>query len=98
MIRRSCGVPKLPQRHFWGQVSYILAAQLRPSYPELPFPGLMCYCQRDVIVTALGSVGLASGVGLSTEVGSGRAGLGEVAGEDRLEEGSEDDLGTTRRY
>lgn len=38
---------------------------------------------------------LASGVDLSAEVGSSRAGLGEVTGEDGLDEGPEDDLGTT---
>ena len=40
-------------------------------------------------------MGLASRVGLSAEVGGSRAGLGEVAGEDWLEEGVEDELGTT---
>ena len=39
------------------------------------------------------SVGLAGGVGLSAEVCGGGAGLGEVAGEDGVEEGAEDDLG-----
>ena len=51
--------------------------------------GSSCY------VASLGGVGLASGVDLGAEVGSGRAGLGEVAGEDGLDEGAEDDLGTT---
>jgi hypothetical protein len=46
-------------------------------------------------LAALGSVGLASRVDLGTEVGGGGAGLGEVAGEDGLEERAEDDLGTT---
>jgi hypothetical protein len=45
--------------------------------------------------TDLGRMGLASGVDLSAEVGSGGAGLGEVAGEDGLDERSEDNLGTT---
>lgn len=40
-------------------------------------------------------MGLAGGVDLGAEVGSGRARVGEVAREDGLEEGSEDDLGTT---
>jgi hypothetical protein len=35
---------------------------------------------------------LASRVNLGAEIGSSRARLGEVAGEDRLEEGAEDDL------
>lgn len=35
-------------------------------------------------------------VSLGAEVGRGRAALGEVAREDRLKEGAEDDLGTTR--
>ena len=39
-------------------------------------------------------MGLAGGVDLGAEVGRGRARVGEVAGEDGLEEGSEDDLGT----
>jgi hypothetical protein len=43
----------------------------------------------------LGSVGLASRVNLRAEVGSSRARLGEVARENGLEEGAEDDLGTT---
>lgn len=43
----------------------------------------------------LGSVGLASRVNFSAEVGSSGASLGEVAREDRLEEGAEDDLSTT---
>lgn len=40
-------------------------------------------------------MGLASRVDLGAEVGSGRTGVGEVAREDGLEEGSEDDLSTT---
>jgi hypothetical protein len=40
-------------------------------------------------------VGLASRVSRCTEVGSGGARLGEVAGEDWLQEGAEDDLGAT---
>ena len=43
----------------------------------------------------LGSVRLAGRVGLGAEVGGGGAGLGEVAGEDGMEEGAEDDLGAT---
>lgn len=39
------------------------------------------------------SVGLAGGVGLGAEVCGGGAGLGEVAGEDGVEERAEDDLG-----
>jgi hypothetical protein len=35
---------------------------------------------------------LASRVNLGAEIGSSRARLGEVAGEDRLDEGAEDDL------
>lgn len=34
-------------------------------------------------------------VSLRAKVGSSRAALGEEAGEDRLEEGTEDDLGAT---
>ena len=37
---------------------------------------------------------LAGGVDLGTEVGGGGARLGEVAGEDGLDEGAEDDLST----
>jgi hypothetical protein len=48
--------------------------------------------------TDLGRMGLASGVDLGAEVGSGGAGLGEVAGEDGLEERSEDDLGATTEH
>jgi hypothetical protein len=40
-------------------------------------------------------MGLASGVSLSAQVGSGGTGLGEVTGEDWLEERAEDDLGAT---
>lgn len=47
------------------------------------------------MASALRSMGLASSVGLGAEVGSGGAGLREVAGEDWLDEGAEDDLGTT---
>ena len=43
----------------------------------------------------LGSVRLASRVNLSAEIGSSGSGLREVAGEDGLEKGTEDDLGTT---
>ena len=43
----------------------------------------------------LGSVGLASRVNFGAQVGSGGARLGEVAREDGLEEGTEDDLGAT---
>lgn len=43
----------------------------------------------------LRSVGLASRVNLGAKVGSSGARLGEVAREDGLEEGTEDDLGTT---
>lgn len=50
-----------------------------------------------VVATSLQGVGLASRVGLSAEVGRGGATLREVAGEDGLEEGSEDDLGTTTK-
>jgi hypothetical protein len=42
-------------------------------------------------------MGLASGVDLGAEVGSGGARLGEVAREDWLHERSENDLGTTAR-
>ena len=48
-----------------------------------------------MITAALRSVGLASGVDLGAEICGGRAGLGEVAREDWLEEGAEDDLGAT---
>ena len=44
---------------------------------------------------SLGSVRLAGRVGLRAEVGGGRARLGKVAGENRLEKGAEDNLGTT---
>jgi len=44
---------------------------------------------------ALQAVGLRSLVGLGAEVRGGRAGLGKITGEDGLEEGAEDDLGTT---
>jgi len=43
-------------------------------------------------------MGLASCIGLSTKAGSGRTGVVEVAREDGLEEGAEDDLGTTTSY
>lgn len=43
----------------------------------------------------LGSVRLASRVNLSTEIGSSRSRLGEVAREDRLDERAEDNLSTT---
>lgn len=43
----------------------------------------------------LGSVGLASRVSLGAEIGSDGSRLGEVAREDGLEEGAEDDLGAT---
>ena len=46
-------------------------------------------CQSSI---SLGGVRLAGGVDLSTEVGCGRARLGEVAGEDGLEEGAEENL------
>lgn len=42
-------------------------------------------------------MGLASGISLSAKVGGGGARLGEVAGEDGLEERAEDNLGTTAR-
>lgn len=46
----------------------------------------------------LKSVGLASRINLGTEIGGSRSGLREVAGEDGLDEGAEDDLGTTVGY
>jgi hypothetical protein len=51
-----------------------------------------------VVTSRLGSVGLACRIGLSAEVGGGRADVGEVAREDGLEEGSEDDLGAAVIY
>lgn len=45
----------------------------------------------------LGSVGLASRVNLSAEIGGSRSGFREVAGEDGLHKGAEDDLGTTTK-
>ena len=45
----------------------------------------------------LKSVGLASRVNLGAEIGSSGSRLREVAGEDGLNEGAEDDLGTTAR-
>lgn len=46
-------------------------------------------------MTATDLRGLASGVGLSAEVGGSGASLGEVAREDGLEQRAEDHLGTT---
>lgn len=40
-------------------------------------------------------MGLASGVNLGTEVSGSRAAVGEVAGENGLDERAEDQLGTT---
>jgi hypothetical protein len=45
----------------------------------------------------LESVGLASRVNLGAEIGSSGSRLGEVAREDGLDEGAEDDLGTTSK-
>jgi hypothetical protein len=53
--------------------------------------------RHAAVAASLRSVRLASRVGLGAEVSGGRAGLGEVAREDWLEEGAEDDLGATRR-
>lgn len=39
----------------------------------------------------------AQSIGLGTEIGSGRAGLGEVTSKHGLQEGSEDELGTAMR-
>lgn len=47
------------------------------------------------ILGALHGVRLGRLVSLRAKVGSGRTALGEEAGEDRLDEGTEDDLGTT---
>lgn len=51
-----------------------------------------------MVTSCLGSVGLACRLGLSAEVSGGRAGVGEVARKDRLEEGSEDDLSAAVTY
>jgi hypothetical protein len=56
---------------------------------------LLRLSESCMIAVDLGSVRLASRVGLGAEVGSGGARLGEVAGEDGLDEGAEDDLGAT---
>lgn len=52
---------------------------------------------RGAITTAaLRGMGLAGSVGLGAKVGGSRARLREVAGEDRLKERAEDDLGAAR--
>jgi hypothetical protein len=70
---------------------------LQPPSLQRPFHLRVLAAVRIIVVVAasLQAVGLASRVGLGAEVGRGGAALGEVAGEDRLEEGPEDNLGTT---
>lgn len=70
---------------------------LQPPSLQGPFHRRVLAAVRIIVVIAasLQSVGLASRIGLGAEVGRGGAALGEVAGEDRLEERTEDDLGTT---
>jgi hypothetical protein len=71
---------------------------LQPPSLQRPFHLRVLAAVRIIVVVvaaSLQAVGLASRVGLGAEVGRGGAALGEVAGEDRLEEGPEDNLGTT---
>jgi hypothetical protein len=64
-----------------------------------PFLAWSCgYQKHGMDKAALRSVGLASRVNLSAKIGSSRSGLREVAREDGLYEGAEDDVGTTTRY
>jgi hypothetical protein len=93
---RSASKPQQP--HFSSHLPLFVLAQHRSLRVVLSVPGLIVrwlepLCQNS----GLGSVGLASRVDLCAEVGSGGAGLGEVAGEDGLEERAEDDLGATTR-
>lgn len=68
---------------------------LQPPSLQRPFHLRVLAAVRIIVVVAASLLGLASRVGLGAEVGRGGAALGEVAGEDGLEEGPEDDLGTT---
>ena len=62
------------------------------------FVAWSCGHQKQVVhKRRLESVGLASRVNLGAEIGSSGTRLGEVAREDGLDEGAEDDLGTTAR-
>jgi hypothetical protein len=62
------------------------------------FVAWSCGHQKQVVhKRRLESVGLASRVNLGTEIGSSGSRLGEVAREDGLDEGAEDDLGTTAK-
>ena len=62
------------------------------------FVAWSCGHQKQVVhKRRLQSVGLASRVNLGAEIGSSGSRLGEVAREDGLDEGAEDDLGTTAR-
>ena len=62
------------------------------------FVAWSCGHQKQVVhKRRLQSVGLASRVNLGAEIGSSGTRLGEVAREDGLDEGAEDDLGTTAR-
>jgi hypothetical protein len=57
-----------------------------------------CGHQKQVVhKRRLRSVGLASRVNLGAEIGSSGSRFGEVAREDGLEEGTEDNLGTTAK-
>lgn len=75
----------------------IVSKPLQPHSLHRPLHLRVLAAVRIIVVVAasLQGVGLASRVGLGAEVGSGRATLGEVAGEDGLDEGPEDDLGST---
>jgi hypothetical protein len=84
---------KLPhyQRFIWYAGSYLVGGFVH----HLLFAWSCGHQKSGIDKRRLGSVGLASRVNLSAKVGSGGARLGEVAREDGLEEGTEDDLGTT---
>ena len=62
------------------------------------FVAWSCGHQKQVVhKRRLQSVGLASRVNLGAEIGSSGSRLGEVAREDGLDEGAEDNLGTTAK-
>ena len=62
------------------------------------FVAWSCSHQKQVVhKRRLESVGLASRVNLGAEIGSSGSRFGEVAREDGLEEGTEDNLGTTAK-
>lgn len=65
---------------------------------QRPFLVWSCgYQKHGIDKRRLGSVGLASRVNLGAEIGSSGSGLREVAREDGLDEGTENDLGTATR-